>query len=319
MNMALVYKVRDNDIVESRADLEQSIINNLSVFFDVFTQKLIYEIKFVSSITTQDGTEQKGATHQVLKSTTKTGIKKYKTIVNKFAVLDIFILLPGQTKKKITRLVLAPVNILSYKPTLQDLETQSNSIQLLIKTGLISAPAAEKPIITPAPAPAPTPTPTPTPTQTVTLIKGQTVAWWSDLYNTYSQQGNQNGWSWFWIGDGNNQALQRFYRKENGVWIEKTTLAEAQAYFQPGSATTTAYIPASTSATIPSVTPAPTPTVKPGAKASTLSEWYQAHGQKLPTVAERAQLYEKLGIDSAGLYVGSAEQNITLLKQLKAQ
>lgn len=133
--MALIFKLRDNDIVESRLDLEQSIINNLAVFFDALPPKFIYKISVVASITTKDGTNIKGASHQVLVSTSKTGVKKYKTVYNKWLVLDISVKTDGGVVRKLERIVLAPVNILTYNPTLGDLDTESNSINVLVQSG----------------------------------------------------------------------------------------------------------------------------------------------------------------------------------------
>ena len=160
----LAYQQRVNDIVESRLDLEQSTINNLSVFFNSFQRKLIYEIKLVSSITTQDGTTQTGQSHQTTTGYYANGTPKYKTIVNKFAVMDIFLVLPGKSRQKLTRIVLAPVNILKYNPKKDDLDTESNSVKLLILTGNIA------PIITTTPVVTPVVTPTPQETQALTTL-----------------------------------------------------------------------------------------------------------------------------------------------------
>lgn len=52
-------------------------------------------------------------------------------------------------------------------------------------------------------------------------------------------------------------------------------------------------------------------------QARTLSEWYAARGQKLPSVSDRAIQYQTLGLGPASYYVGSAEQNTRLLAALK--
>jgi len=54
---------------------------------------------------------------------------------------------------------------------------------------------------------------------------------WSSLYNTYSQKANQQNWDWFWIGSNTNTADRRYYRKENGQWIQRGSEAEAKQRF----------------------------------------------------------------------------------------
>jgi hypothetical protein len=72
----------------------------------------------------------------------------------------------------------------------------------------------------------------------------------------------------------------------------------------------------------PVVVPAPQPSatasgVKPGAGATTLFEWYQAQGQGLPSVEQRASIYASLGLGQTSFYTGTAEQNAKLLDALK--
>ena len=50
---------------------------------------------------------------------------------------------------------------------------------------------------------------------------------------------------------------------------------------------------------------------------STLYAWYTAQGQTLPSIGQRATLYEQLGLGLAAYYLGTAEQNAKLLNSLK--
>lgn len=131
--MPLTFKLRENDIVESKKDLEQSAINNLSVFFDSLPLKLIYEAKLVQSITTQDGRTVYGKVQQVKVGKNKNGTTKYKTILNKFAVLGVFVLFTGQARKKLVQIVLAPVNIFKYKPDINELFSFGKNLNKLLK------------------------------------------------------------------------------------------------------------------------------------------------------------------------------------------
>ena len=51
--------------------------------------------------------------------------------------------------------------------------------------------------------------------------------------------------------------------------------------------------------------------------ASYLSQFYSGVGESLPSVSERAPLYERLGLGSANSYIGSREQNRAFLKELQ--
>lgn len=150
--MALVYKARDNLIIESRADLEQSIINNLSVFFDVLGAQLVYDIKLVFSITAQDGTIQKAQAQQVEVKNPATGKKTLKTISNRFAVMDVWLSLGRFSKRKLTRLLLGSVNIFAYNPTLNALGIENARVNDLIRAagvlGAIAEAEAEPPKLT---------------------------------------------------------------------------------------------------------------------------------------------------------------------------
>ena len=50
--------------------------------------------------------------------------------------------------------------------------------------------------------------------------------------------------------------------------------------------------------------------------ATNLYEYYTGQGQSLPSVSERAKIFESSGLGSAGTYVGSASQNTALLNAL---
>lgn len=52
--------------------------------------------------------------------------------------------------------------------------------------------------------------------------------------------------------------------------------------------------------------------------AKTLAEYYSGIGKPLPSISERAKIYESSGLGSANTYVGSAQQNTALLGKLSA-
>jgi hypothetical protein len=81
---------------------------------------------------------------------------------------------------------------------------------------------------------------------------------WNALFNLYAPKADANGWSWFWIGDINDERGWRYWRKENGQWVQKANKYEAQqAYVPPAPA------PKPTPAPVVVPTPAPVVVQKP--------------------------------------------------------
>lgn len=61
---------------------------------------------------------------------------------------------------------------------------------------------------------------------------------WSDLETKHFAEATQKGWAYLTIT--NDAGAQRFYRSENGVWIQKNTLSEAQQSYQTSPQSNTA-------------------------------------------------------------------------------
>lgn len=215
----LAFQARQDDLIETVAELEQAANNNLAAYLIALPQRIVYEIKVVSSITTKDGFKQTGTSQTIQVGTYKDGTPKYKTIVNRFATLTLYLLSEKGIRSKITTIVLGPTNASKFNPTQQALRQLEGSIQSNIVT--------------------------------------------SDLKD-----------------------------------VQEIKTAEQIVVSQP-------------------TTQTPVQQNKAGADAQTLSEWYTANGQKLPTVEERAPIYESYGLGKAALYTGTAEQNVKLLAALK--
>lgn len=327
------YKARDNDIVDSRDELNQSIANNLNIFLNSLAGKLIYKISLVSSVTLQDGTVQTGKAQTVKIGTNKNGTAKTKTIVSKFAVMDVYILLPGQTEKKITRLLLAPVNTLNYNPKTEELNDVAQNIR---KTIVL-------PQATPETAPTNPTTSEPTPSipvpevpqipqiavaqrdyfvnydsfyTNVMYISGDKIVVSPDFSSLLTQAEKQTFANY---GEQTKEGIARLLKKGVDVsqyrhkifaneiagriapTIQKNTFEE---FFAPDGG---------------AVAPAPTPASTTPGSATTLSAYFAAQGLPLPTIAARGVMYEQFGLGSSSLYVGTAEQNTALLSKLKAK
>lgn len=337
--MPIVYKLRESDIIDNETELSQSVVNNIAVFIESLTQKLEYVVSIVSSVTLSDGTTQRGESHQIQTGSYANGTPKYKTVVNKFAVMDIYLTIPGTNRKKLQRLVLAPVNILNYNKTTSDLVGFSQNITNLIKQNTVpvgsiplptpppsptptptpkpTPPPTPSPVPTPTPTPSPTPTPvptpqptpTPTPTPAPTPIPQPTFDPNARIDLAWPDPGGYTEHGYF-------DPIAGVIRLMSGSPIAYTKDPNPSsglgASWYNGSQGAKAALSALVAALAAKV-----PNVKPGANATSLSEWYTANGKSLPSISERAVAYQNFGLGPSGTYVGSAEQNDRLLAKLK--
>lgn len=323
----ITYKARENNIVSSQAELQQSIINTLNIFFNAFIGKLEYKLHLVSSITTQDGSTQNASAIQVQTGTYKDGRPKYKTIVNRFAVIDVYLTLPLQSKKKLTRLSLAPVNILGYKPTNAELDILSQNIGSILNNGIINIQTPQTPTPTNQTTPTNTPpTAPPPPPASIRINFGATLPLDIKL-STFNQFVDMVRAGTHTPAEASD-ALYDYIKKTveaaggssqvAGLVILDSYGLNANQYGQLATDNARGAIASVIQAEATKPVPQQT-SGKPGENTLTLLEYYTALKTPLPTVAERALIYEKFGLGPAPTYVGAVEQNIDLLAKLKAQ
>ena len=231
--------------------------------------------------------------------------------------MNIFVRTDKGTQSKITTIVLGPVDSVRFQAANVDMTAVASSVQ--------------QNIVAPTSAPTSTPTPTvapivPIPARGVfmspnepffgtiyKLVNGSRVGYgpFPDLYtqeerNRLSQDPGKFGQ--------NEQKL-----KDRGVITSDIVKVPYIADRQPGETGPERFV--STFAEFFGATPTvaiPTPEEpKQAPQASTLFEYYKAHGQSLPGVEERSKLYEQLGLGQAAYYTGTAEQNTKLLAALQ--
>lgn len=128
LGKGLSFTPRENDLIESVEELRQSAQNNLAPFLASLPGRAVYELKVVSSITTKDGFRQVGTAQRIISGYTKDGRTKYKTVVNKFAVMDIYILTDRKVRTKLTQIVLGPVDSAQLQVTAQDLKELETAV-----------------------------------------------------------------------------------------------------------------------------------------------------------------------------------------------
>lgn len=124
----LSFTPRQDDLIENMRELQAAIDNNLAPFLVTLPGKIVYEIKVVSSIITSGGLKKGGATQTIQVGTDTLGKPKYKTLINKWAVLYLYVLTDKGTRAKITSIVLGPTDAVKFHPDTSTLAAVSQVI-----------------------------------------------------------------------------------------------------------------------------------------------------------------------------------------------
>lgn len=283
------FIAREADLITSQDQLKEATENNLASFLTALPSRIRYEIKIVNSITTKDGETKRGSTQQIITGYYKNGQPKYKTITNKFAIINLFLWTEKQTKTKLGSINLGPVDAVAFRPTTTNLNNlaeilpQNISTQNIedIKAIEIPTPEIIKPII-PTPA---TPIPVTATTSTPETKQGELL-----------------------------------YRDTTSGQI--IAIPEAEVAHR-ARVQVTQYIPY-TPPPIPTPTEPPKPQIiippsnNPNkCKVATIAEFFDTARINYPKLAERSKWYEAWGFGPANLYVGTAEQNNKVLAEIK--
>lgn len=171
------YIERRDDLIDSMTDLQIAAENNLTAFLLALPGRIIYEIKTTPEITTKSGFKQRGALSQILTGYKKDGTPKYKSILNKFAILNVYVMTEKNIRTKIQSIVLGPMDAVAFQPNQSEIINVEKNLQQnifskdvesikIIETSqppiIITPQIITTPVITPAPISAP-PAPTPAP------------------------------------------------------------------------------------------------------------------------------------------------------------
>ena len=311
------FQARTNDMIDDMQELIESASINLAGFLTALPSRVTYEVKIVSSITTKDGFTQHGTTTRVISSYNRDGTPRYKNITNKFAVLYLYLLTDKGTRTKIASVNVGPVNSVNFQvastdlnviaKTLQSVATTSDVSKITAITSLNIVSSLPPKIVAPVVIPPQIPIVAPAPVVSAPQVTGQ--------HFIIGRYGSSEIWDDATLNNiRSNPNYGSFQEVSYDVWKANTDKS-----VNTGSATQTAFIAQAETKTAPP--PIPTTTAPPaqrnGANANTLSEWYTANGQSLPTVSARSVLYQNYGLGSSALYIGSAEQNTRLLDKLK--
>lgn len=335
---ATSFTPRPDDLIQSVSELQTAAHNNLAPFIAALPGRIVYEIKIMSSITTKDGFTQRGTSQRIVSGYHKNGEPKYRTVINKFAVMNLFIKTDQNTKTKISSIVLGPTDAVKFQPVSNDLASVESAIRADISAPAVSSIQAintPQGVATVATAVVP-----PTAAVTAAAPKPQANLIGRYLVARDGFDGNvykvKNGKIYSImpsdflltqaekISAGNfgaqaNAAIPKL--KEYGINVETMERVQFFDTIVPGESGPTRSEPFEQFFNIAgSVTPAPAEaTASPALAANTLYEYYTALGLTLPSVEERSKLYESLKLGQAAYYTGTAEQNAKLLTALQGK
>jgi len=377
------FIARPNDLIEDIGELQDAAQNNLAAVVAALPGSLVYEIKVVPTITTRDGFTQRGKTQQIRVGTFASGKPKYRTIVNKFAVLSVFVVNDRGARTKLRTITLGPVDSLRFQPTTADLEntekavkrdlisndsavvgdavvvsgspqpttaiTPSASVGGLVSTGGTFGPTDAQLAARLSPTPVTVQYPTAGMFRAVGNIGDQILRRVGNriyVFNLFSLIKPEEGAR---IGNAGAQAREAGVRLRAQTGIEWERLPQ----YNLGDLSTDPSVEPSgpqprEGGPLPFIRPVTTlaeflalgPSVAAGSQsavlnapqgqsaasgtwsrgnmsATSLKEWYDSWGVVVPSVEERSLLYEQYELGSAGLYVGTVEQNTKLLAELK--
>ena len=336
---AVSFTPRENDLIESIDELKQSAANNLAPFIASLPGKIVYEIKIVSSVVTKDGFRQSGTTQKVIWGYTIAGKPKYKTIRNKFATLNLYLMSERGSRQKITQITLGPTDAAKLQPTANEISTIEQNIKSEILstdindiTGIYTAqkidvlqpsgPAAAEVSALPPPI---------APAEILSfdnsffvvkegfdgrlfrILNNQLLIYEpvSDLLTPEEKQAAGSFKGQYELAARKLRMkgidVETFY-KEPFITdvINKYSMSWANTNFE--GYFTGVNIRQAVAGGI---------AARGNQGAATLYEWYISIGQSLPPVSERAKIYEQYGLGLAAYYTGTAEQNTKLLAVLK--
>ncbi|MEK7578897.1 MAG: hypothetical protein AAB456_04305, partial [Patescibacteria group bacterium] len=286
---------RETDLIDSIDELQSAAANNLTQLIAALPGRIIYEIKIVSSITTKDGFIKRGQSQTIQSGSRKDGTPLFKTVINKFAVVDVFVFTERNVRTKIQRIVLGPVDSIRFQPKPNELQIAEQTIKANLTTSdtsEINKIISENPVTVEIAPQLPDPTLPAEPALPVSPVAsgatGPVVGVQKAAGETFTDWIIRTGF--------------------NPVVITKD--------FQPG------YDPNTDqnfTANIfnPPGQEAPVSTNPNKCFAKTIAEFFDAEKKKYPSVEERSINYESYGLGPKDWYTGTGDQNVKLLTEFK--
>lgn len=317
LGVAEPFTPREDDLISNVEELRVAAQNNLAAWQVGLPGRIIHELKIVTSVTNKDGTRRVGSTQQVIRGYKKDGSPVYKTITNKFAVIDLFIFTARNVRSKIDTIILGPVDAATLQISPEALAKLARDIKadtLTNDTADITAIQTPNPISIMPPASVFAPLAAPAVEETEIARKFRTLGLREfgldklpEMETRAADPGTTRETILAPLGvAGADPRYEELVRKELEVKLASIRTLRAAGIAQ-------SYPNLARRLNIPELAEA----LPDQCGAQTLSTFYQAAGQTLPTIAARSMLYEQFGLGPAAWYTGTAEQNIKLLAELK--
>lgn len=308
---------RTKDMIDDMEQLTLAAYNNIADYLKTIFGKIIYEIKIVPYIIDKEGKKVYGGAQKIVYKYTKNGDPLYRTIINKWAVVDLYIFNKKGTRVALDRIVLGPVNATQFIPQpekIVELEKDIKNNLTTTKTEDIKMVVANQPVevvssqvITPAPPP-------PTePANFQAIVAAPPKNNPDKVYLQIILDGKA-----YELGPYNSEQEAQIFINQNH---DKYTRAGIQTIM--GTVKGSRGYPAPPPPPQPTTQPPPPqiPEMKSNnpnkCKAATISEYYDVNRVKYPLLEERRKFWEMWGLGPANLYVGTAEQNTRWLQELK--
>ena len=134
LGSGLSFTPRTAGIIENMSDLNSAVSNNLAPYLAALPSFITYDIKVTAHIVNEDGITQRGAAHRIITGYTKAGNAKYKTVVNKFAVVELYIKTDKGNRSKIKTINLGATDAAAFQPSDSDLAQLADTVQNTIHT-----------------------------------------------------------------------------------------------------------------------------------------------------------------------------------------
>lgn len=333
------FITRETDLIDSAQELQDAALNNLAAFLVALPGRIIYEIKIVASIITADGFIQRGTAQRVVTGFTTAGAARYKTVINKFAIVSVFVFTQRNVRTKIQTIVLGPVDSVAFQPKASDLTIAEQTI----KSNLTTSNVEEiKTITTDQLVDAKQRTEieeiiTERGTQLLRLLKDNPAGFFADVDKLFEAFPITRLERDFRAAASTLAQKREIFKTEN---INPESVPEYQTrknkllnfpdpavttfrgfagetmFLQPKEPILKEYQFAGPSATLPDVA-IPASNNLNRCFSLTVAEFFDTNRQTYPSVAERSKLYEAFDLGPANWYTGTAEQNFKLLAELK--
>lgn len=124
----IAFQERQDDLITSMDELTQAAQNNLAPWLSSLLGRIIYEVKLTNSVMTKDGTTLNGSSQQVISGYDTKGNARYKTVRNKFAIMNLYAMTDKGTRVKLAQITLGPTDAIQLQPTLNQLAELTTKI-----------------------------------------------------------------------------------------------------------------------------------------------------------------------------------------------